>query len=145
MDILLKDLGEMEAFAKNVLSLAEALKGERATLIALHGDLGAGKTTLVQFLAEALGVRGVQSPTFVIQKSYDLKGQDFKKLVHIDAYRIENPDEFKTLRISETLSDPDSLVVVEWPRLGGDHFASPSLEVFLEVVDENTRKARIKK
>lgn len=147
MEILLKNLEETEVFAKNVLNLSEALKStDKATLVALHGDLGAGKTTLVQFIASALGViESVQSPTFVIQKSYVVSKGDFKKLVHIDAYRIEKPEEFTNLKISETLSDPNSLVLVEWPKRGGDHFTKPSLEVFLEFVDENTRKARINK
>jgi tRNA threonylcarbamoyladenosine biosynthesis protein TsaE len=146
MDIILKDLDAMRAFAANIVSLATALKGEKATLVALHGDLGAGKTTLTQFMASALGVKDdVQSPTFVIQKSYDLQSKDFKKLVHIDAYRIERPEEFVALKISDTLKDSETLVVVEWPKQGGEHFADPALEVFLEFVDENTRKARIKK
>lgn len=147
MEIILKNLDETEAFAKNVLNLAIALKGDsKATLVALHGDLGAGKTTLVQFMARELGVReDVQSPTFVIQKSYETSEGEFKRLVHIDAYRIEKPEEFETLRIAETLSDPDSLVMVEWPRHGGEHFATPALEVYLEFVDENTRKVKIVK
>lgn len=145
MDIILKDLEATEAFARNVLNLAEALKNtDKATMVALHGDLGAGKTTLVQFIASVLGVREeVLSPTFVIQKSYSVSRGDFKKLVHIDAYRIEKPEEFSNLKITDTLADPDSLVLVEWPKHGGDHFATPSLEVLLEFVDENTRKARI--
>jgi len=147
MEIVLKDLDATEAFAHRVADLAAALKGEgRATLIALHGDLGSGKTTLTQFIASSLGVMDdVQSPTFVIQKSYDLKRGDFKKLIHIDAYRIERPEEFVALKISDTLSDPDSLVIVEWPKQGGVHFADPALEVFMELVDENTRKVRIQK
>jgi tRNA threonylcarbamoyladenosine biosynthesis protein TsaE len=145
MDITLKTLDETRAFASSLLSLAKALKQDKATVVALHGDLGAGKTTLTQFIAEALGVKeDVVSPTFVIQKSYETKDPEIKKLVHIDAYRIEKPEEFRTLRIEDTLRDPDSLVIVEWPKQGGEHFANPSLEVFLEVVDETTRKARIK-
>ncbi len=143
---MLTNLDETRAFAESVLSLAVAAKGEGATVIALHGDLGAGKTTLTQYIARALGVKeDVQSPTFVIQKSYNISKGEFKRLVHIDAYRIEKPEEFNALRIEETLRDGDSLVIVEWPKQGGEHFASPTLEVFLEVVDENTRKARIKR
>ena len=147
MEIILKDLGATEAFAHNVLNLALALKKEGgATLVSLHGDLGSGKTTLVQFIASKLGIKeDIQSPTFVIEKFYDISGSDFKKLVHIDAYRIERPEEFEALKIKDTLSDSSALVIVEWPKQGGVHFNNPALEVFLEFVDDSTRKARITK
>lgn len=148
MDIILKDLGATEAFAQNILNLATALKNEnKAVVVALHGDLGTGKTTLSQFIASSLGVNeNVSSPTFVIQKTYSTNKGDFKRLVHIDAYRIENPRELNTLKIDETLADKDALVLVEWPEKGGDYFGSnASLDVFLELVDENTRKAKLEK
>lgn len=98
---------------------------DTATVLALDGDLGAGKTTFVQALARELGVREVvQSPTYVLMKSYPLElsgaGENantkFTKLVHIDAYRLESPEEFDALRPQEFLQDPQALVVVEWPQ-----------------------------
>jgi tRNA threonylcarbamoyladenosine biosynthesis protein TsaE len=119
-------LFELPYFVRNILAvlmLAEP-KGQ-ATLLCLEGNLGAGKTTFVQTLATELGVKEVvQSPTYVLMKTYALElsgpahqtNKKFTKLVHIDAYRLESPEEFEALRPQEFLSDRQALVVVEWPE-----------------------------
>ena len=147
MEIILKNIDETEAFAKSLTNLVSVLKNDdKAVVVAIHGDLGAGKTTLVQFVAKELGVEDrLQSPTFVIQKNYSISKGDFKKLVHIDAYRIENPEEFRMLKLEDTLKEKDNLIMVEWPKQGGEFFKDSSLEVFLEFVDENIRKVRLQK
>ena len=89
----------------------------RATIIALSGDLGAGKTTFTQALARALGVTDeVVSPTFVIQKRYPLEGQVFKNLVHVDAYRLEDVEELRALGWDELTADAENIIVIEWPE-----------------------------
>ena len=109
---------------------------DAATVLALEGDLGAGKTTFVQTLARELGVADVvQSPTYVLMKSYSLQlsgpeattNKKFTKLVHIDAYRLESPEEFAALRPEEFLADPECLVVVEWPQKLGDKLPVPDM------------------
>ncbi|MEK7108960.1 MAG: tRNA (adenosine(37)-N6)-threonylcarbamoyltransferase complex ATPase subunit type 1 TsaE [Patescibacteria group bacterium] len=126
-------LGGLSEFAGNVLATiwmsysAKASK-DTAYIVALKGDLGAGKTTFVQALCKRLGIKDtVQSPTYVLMKSYPLAGpltsfgapRRFNRLVHIDAYRLENPAEFAALKPEQFLDDPKALVVVEWPgRLG---------------------------
>lgn len=127
-------LFELPYFVRNVLATVmieplDPARGPRATLVVLTGNLGAGKTTFVQALARELGVKEVvQSPTYVLMKSYPLElsgpasqiNNKFTKLVHIDAYRLESPEEFDALRPEEFLHDPQALVVVEWPeRLSG--------------------------
>jgi tRNA threonylcarbamoyladenosine biosynthesis protein TsaE len=92
---------------------------ERATVVALSGDLGAGKTTLTQALARELGItETVISPTFVIMKEYSLPGESggFSRLVHIDAYRLESAAELSRLGWQELVADPKTLVLVEWPE-----------------------------
>lgn len=87
---------------------------EQATVLALHGDLGAGKTTFVQALAHGLGVgEPVTSPTFVIRKDYPLTGS-WDLLVHIDAYRLDDPAELERLGFAELCSLPRTLICVEW-------------------------------
>jgi len=118
---------ELPALARSVLSgLAPKSK---ATVVALRGDLGAGKTTFTQALARELGITGtVQSPTYVLMKKYEIKKvSPFKTLVHIDAYRLEKPEEFSALRPEEFLNDPSCLVVVEWPERLGGVLPQPSL------------------
>jgi tRNA threonylcarbamoyladenosine biosynthesis protein TsaE len=63
---------------------------DEALVVGLYGNLGAGKTSFTQAVARELGVIDiVNSPTFVIEKIYETKHPDFKRLVHIDAYRLE--------------------------------------------------------
>jgi tRNA threonylcarbamoyladenosine biosynthesis protein TsaE len=90
---------------------------DKATVLALQGDLGAGKTTLTQSLALALGISDtVVSPTFVIAKFYQAYDVAFHHMVHIDAYRIESLDELGPLGWKQLLQQPNTLVVVEWPE-----------------------------
>lgn len=88
-----------------------------ATVITLSGELGAGKTTFAQGIARALGVEEtVSSPTFVIEKIYQLSGQQFEKLIHIDAYRLKNGHELDVLGWKEIIAEPKNLIVLEWPE-----------------------------
>jgi tRNA threonylcarbamoyladenosine biosynthesis protein TsaE len=85
--------------------------------VALHGDLGAGKTTWVQGLASGLGITDpVTSPTFTI---YTLHQGPQRMLAHLDAYRLGSPEEAEALMIEEFLVSPWCLAI-EWPeRLQG--------------------------
>jgi tRNA threonylcarbamoyladenosine biosynthesis protein TsaE len=85
--------------------------------VALHGDLGAGKTTWVQGLAVGFGITGpVTSPTFTI---YTLHQGPIRMLAHMDAYRLGSPDEAQELMLEEFLVSPWCLAI-EWPdRLSG--------------------------
>ncbi len=97
--------------------IASLVPGATATVVGLRGDLGAGKTTLVQALARSLGVATpVVSPTFVIAKFYETTDERWDKLIHIDAYRIEDPKELEILGWQKMIESPNILVVVEWPE-----------------------------
>lgn len=86
-------------------------------MIALEGNLGAGKTTFVQALGKELGVVAtMQSPTYVLMKAYKTTHPQFQTLVHIDAYRLERPEEFSALKPESFLQDPTTLVCIEWPE-----------------------------
>jgi tRNA threonylcarbamoyl adenosine modification protein YjeE len=105
-------IADAEAMAQVGAMLAEQL--EPGDVLALHGELGAGKTTLVRGLAVALGVpaEDVSSPTFALVHRYH--GRDVT-LLHADLYRVEDPGELLEAGLDEQLCDPDCLVVVEWP------------------------------
>lgn len=114
-EIDISDIAELQTVAAAVLQEMMNLPKEGACVIALHGDLGAGKTTFTQTLAQALGVtEDVTSPTFVIMKSYDLVDQVFAQLIHIDAYRIEGIDEMRVLGFETLLQKKDSIMCIEW-------------------------------
>ncbi len=112
----IRELSELREVAKEILSSLEERRG--AQIIALSGDLGAGKTAFTKEIARLLGVVGeITSPTFVIMKSYEVPAHPtFTILTHIDAYRIESDDEMRVLGFSEILNDPARLVCIEWPE-----------------------------
>lgn len=88
-----------------------------AAVIALEGNLGAGKTTFVQGFAKALGVKeNVLSPTFVLIKVYNLRltTHNLKHLVHIDCYRIDSFKDLLHLGFREMLKDKDAVILIEW-------------------------------
>jgi len=88
-----------------------------ATVIALQGELGSGKTYFVQNFAKIAGVEEqVTSPTFVIMNFYGIDWQGFKKLVHIDAYRIEREEELINLGWQDLVEDPENIIFIEWPE-----------------------------
>ena len=108
---------EAEAF---VVSLAPQEGG--ATLVTLSGELGAGKTAFVKAIANALGVKeSVTSPTFVLEKIYTLEHpvSKFRRLVHIDAYRLQGPTELAPLGFDELMKEPGNLILLEWPEKAG--------------------------
>lgn len=99
--------GETRALAAR---LAAVLPPDQ--VLALHGDLGVGKTTFVQGLAQGFGITGhVTSPTFNI---FTLHRGDTRTLVHLDAYRLENPLQIEELMLEDFLTSPWCLAV-EWP------------------------------
>ncbi len=92
-------------------ALAEALPAE--VTLALHGDMGVGKTTFVQGLAHGLGVTGrVNSPTFAIFSVHQGRA---RSLIHLDAYRLENEQQIEALLLEDFLISPYCLAV-EWPE-----------------------------
>ncbi len=87
-------------------------------IIALSGPLGAGKTTFVQSLARALDITVTPtSPTFSLVRTYPVKQHPLiKKLIHVDAYRIEDEKDIMTLGLEELLAEKGSLMCLEWPE-----------------------------
>jgi len=100
--------------------LAEEVLKDRSSdsvVIALRGNLGAGKTTFIQGLARGLGLKHkITSPTFVIFRHYRFKDKSGGHLFHVDAYRIKNISELRPLNFREILSVPKSVVIIEWPE-----------------------------
>ena len=93
----------------------------KAVVVGLYGDLGVGKTTLTQCIAKVFGAEEtVNSPTFVIEKIYELTDKKFTHLIHIDAYRIEKSDELLHLGWNEIISDKNNLIFIEWPERVAD-------------------------
>src|SRR5690606_8098744 len=110
-----KSLAETSQLAQEFLKTLRV--GEKACVVALQGDLGAGKTAFSQALGQHLGVvENMHSPTFVIMKIYQIDYQGFKNLIHIDAYRLEKESELLHLGWEEMVSEPENLILIEWPE-----------------------------
>ena len=129
--------------AEALLNQAQTVAVEHpavATVLALSGDLGAGKTTLVQLLARVLGVTDtVTSPTFVVMKQYETTNDAFAELVHIDAYRIEDVDEMRPLGFTTVLARPGTLICIEWAERIAPLLPPQTVSVTLVLNRDETR------
>ena len=139
MKKLVQTLAELEAEAEQFIrTLAPSQRG--ATLVTLSGELGAGKTAFVKAVAKACGVEEtVTSPTFVLEKIYALSGQPFKRLVHLDAYRLENGADLAPLGFDELMRDSGNLVVLEWPERVSDALPAPAVRIALTANPDGSR------
>lgn len=138
----IESLETMKTFAKDFLETLEA--ETHATVLALKGDLGSGKTTFTQSLAEALGVTDhVTSPTFVIQKIYPLSQQKFTQLVHIDAYRMDSAHELAVLGFTKLLEEPNTLICIEWPERVAELIPKNATTLEFAFVNDTTRSVKM--
>ena len=120
-------------------ALAQGLRGGEC--VALHGDLGAGKTQFVRGLVRGLGgsPRAVSSPTFVLLNVYD-GGR--LSVYHLDAYRVSGAEDFEAIGFSELL-DQNGVVVVEWAERVIDLLPADRIDVRIEPLGENRRRIEI--
>ena len=110
---------------------------ESGDLILLNGDLGAGKTILVQGIAQSLGIEGVTSPTFVISKSY----LGSLPLIHVDVYRLLDSGK-AALFLDDLDLDSDrenSVTVIEWGGAESARLSDQRLEITIDRSDEVRR------
>lgn len=128
-------------YSHNETSMLGELLGEvvpKGTVLTLEGDLGSGKTTLVQGLAKGLGVSDtyyITSPTYTLIHEYRGKCRFF----HVDLYRLTNSLELEELGLEEILSG-DAVVAIEWPDRLPRNYPETRLSIKLDAVDEDIRK-----
>lgn len=146
MRVISKNLKETKSFTKKVVKRLLSNK-QTPSLVCLSGHLGAGKTTLVKIVAKTLGIKeNVTSPTFVIMKFYPLDSAKFgfKRMVHIDAYRLQGGKELLTLGFEEIINNKENLIFLEWPENVKEVLSEESVKIHLKVLDENQRVIDIK-
>ena len=135
--------------AKETKALGAALAREfkPGTLVCFFGDLGAGKTTLIQgLLAECGAERPYVSPTFVLMKQYDLARPTptgIERIYHADAYRIESAEDFAKLGFAEWCTDPEGLVLLEWPERVSNLLPTERINITLTLGTGDTRDITI--
>lgn len=144
MEITSHNLKETYSFAKDFL---ETLKsGEKAIVVALEGDLGSGKTAFTQEAGKVLGIEeNMHSPTFVIEKIYEINFKNFKHLIHIDAYRLENESELLHIGWEEIIKEPENLIFLEWPENVSKIIPKDALRISFKFIDEKTREINYEK
>ncbi len=150
--IITKTRKETERFASRLARQILELKPVRqAVVIGLVGDLGSGKTVFAKGFAKGLGVKEIiASPTFVLEKIYKLKAsapgrsasseKNYRHLIHIDAYRLENSKELVDLGIKELIRDSRNIILVEWADKIKKILPKGCLKIFFKVIDKNKRK-----
>ncbi len=111
---VIKNEQEMMTFAEEIFSVLP--QKNTAHVIALSGDLGAGKTSFTKALAKHIGIiEHITSPTFVVMKKYSVLGnKKISSFVHIDAYRVEDIDEMIVIGLDDLYNQKDSIICIEW-------------------------------
>ncbi len=122
---------------------AEALAQQpelRNAFITLHGDLGAGKTTLVRHLLRALGVQGrIKSPTYAVVEPHEVGGLD---IWHFDFYRFSDPREWEDAGFRDLFAST-GLKLAEWPEKAAGLIPPADLAIHLEALTDTSRSARL--
>ena len=130
------------ALAQRVLAAGPGL----SACVALQGELGAGKTTLVRHLLQALGVEGrIKSPTYAVVEPYSVRSASGEPLGvwHFDFYRFNDPDEWEEAGFRDIFAGP-GLKLVEWPDKAGRYLPAPDLALKLETGEADERRVSLR-
>jgi tRNA threonylcarbamoyladenosine biosynthesis protein TsaE len=136
MDYISKNTEDTKELARIVSS-----KTKPNNVIALYGDLGAGKTTFVRYLTEILKIPSrVQSPTFVLVRKYAGGTGTIKTINHIDLYRLTGETEVEDLGLEDLINEPNTITIIEWPELIESKLPKNTIRVRFEIISENERR-----
>jgi tRNA threonylcarbamoyladenosine biosynthesis protein TsaE len=114
------------------------------TVIAMHGTMGAGKTTFIHALCDAKGIKDVVgSPTFSIINQYEYLCNGVKMvLFHIDLYRLKDEEEARKAGVEDALYS-GNICLAEWPEKASGIFPEGTIHVYIELINDNTRRLKI--
>jgi len=146
MEIVTKSLEETRDTASRFGEIASEYKGEKALVVGLNGDLGAGKTAFTKEFATIVGIKDtVVSPTFVLERIYKIPEESilvstFDRFIHIDAYRLSGGKELRALGWDELVSNPRNIIFIEWPEQVRNALPEEMNNIHFKFIDENTRQ-----
>ncbi len=137
----------IEDTRKLAVTFLQNLKASQkgATVVCLSGDLGSGKTAFAKEVGDIVGIPRdeITSPTFVIMKIFDIQHPDFKRLIHIDAYRLQKENELINLGWNEIIDEPKNLILIEWPEMVRGLIPKDAQTIKFTFVDEQTREIKV--
>lgn len=145
MEVTTKASSETQKVGRN---FAKQLKG--GEILALVGELGAGKTTFVQGLARGLGIKQrINSPTFILMRSYpvtQLPNNLITNFCHIDLYRLEGDltDEVRNLGLDDIWGKKETVFVIEWAEKIRDIIPKNAIWIKIEITNDDKRKITLK-
>lgn len=119
MEIITNSLKETQQIARKLAQKIIKKSPKKALVIALKGELGAGKTVFIKGFSDFFKIKeSILSPTFVIIHKHNIKNKikniKFKTLYHIDAYRLKSHRDLEKLKIDDILDNPKNIVMIEW-------------------------------
>lgn len=125
-------------------TLAQELKG--GEILSLIGDLGGGKTTFTQGIAQGLKIKeNIISPTFVVYKKFPVNSKKIKWLHHFDLYRIASHEELIDLGFEEAISDKQAITVIEWAQKAKKLIpAKNNIKIIFKYLGKDKRKITFK-
>ena len=140
IEIVSNSLQDTQKVAQSIVRCARPHR-DNAFVLALNGELGAGKTQVAKVVAHSFGIeRTIQSPTFVIMKSYLLSHPLFSVLYHFDWYRVATKEEIDGLGWGVIAQNKKAFVVVEWAENCDSALPSNALHMDIEVMSAHQRK-----
>jgi len=141
------NIKEIKIISQKIIKYLNNNNLDNATVLALHGNLGSGKTTLTQNIAKELGIDDmVNSPTFIIQKKYKIDDKKYNNLIHIDAYRITNIEEIKVLNLEKEINNKKNIIIIEWPNNIKEVLPDDIINLYIEhTKEEDIRDIRIER
>ena len=129
------------AFAQQLAHKMMANSALAQAFITLHGNLGAGKTTLVRHLLQALGVPGrIKSPTYAVVEAYDLPQL---AIWHFDFYRFDDPLEWEDAGFRDIFASP-GLKLAEWPEKAAGLAPQTDLAIPIDATDDTQRRVHLR-
>jgi len=143
--LISQSLQETRKFARDLaLALTKFFIKDQGLVLALEGELGAGKTVFVQGFARALNIKEkIFSPTFLLMRKFSLPPKSpgfFKNFYHFDCYRLQKASELKKLGAVEILKDPQNIVLIEWPSRIKSILPEKVLWLKFKILKPNQRK-----
>lgn len=146
MELISKSYSETKKIAGELAKKLIKKRFKKAIVMALEGELGAGKTTFIKGFSKALGVKEkVLSPTFVLIHRHKIKKSGFKNLYHIDAYRLKSEKDLLKLGTKEIFANPQNIVMIEWADRVKKAIPENTILIRIKHLKKNERKISINK